>query len=517
MKKLLVLLAIFTTFASMAQSVGINADGSTADPSAMLDVSSTTKGFLPPRMTTTQRDVLTPTAAVGLVIFNTTTSSLEYNSTTGWVSCKNNPDGTATGQMQYWNGSNWVNITTGSNGQVLKYASNVPTWSTLTSVPDAPTIGTATRGLYQATVAFTPPVNNGGSAITNYTVFTNPEGLNKSGTSSPIIVTGLTSSTAYNYRVTATNASGTSFYSGYSNTPYTPADAPTNVVATKGEDQKSTISFTYPSGNGSTISGYTITSSPATTTYTTTTSPFVFTGLTNGQTYTFTVCANNSYGAGPATNSNEIKPYTLQSQCGGSTVTFTYNGGEVTYGLIVSGNYKCWLDRNLGASRVATSMTDTSAYGDLFQWGRGADGHQSRTSAYTTTLSSSDTPVNGNFIRSETSANYDDWRSPQNNNLWQGVNGVNNPCPSGYRLPTISEIYTEIASWTNGPFGTLKLPLTGYKNYYSAQLGEVNTFGTFWTSSISGNYAMVFSIRSTYGSYLDFRRGYGCSVRCIKD
>ena len=53
MKKLSILLAIFTTFATMAQSVGINTDGSTADASAMLDVKSTTKGLLPPRMTTT--------------------------------------------------------------------------------------------------------------------------------------------------------------------------------------------------------------------------------------------------------------------------------------------------------------------------------------------------------------------------------------------------------------------------------------------------------------------------------
>ncbi|CAN1534205.1 hypothetical protein MCEGE10_01505 [Flavobacteriaceae bacterium] len=44
MKKLIILLAIFTTFATTAQSVGINADGSAANASAMLDVSSTTKG-----------------------------------------------------------------------------------------------------------------------------------------------------------------------------------------------------------------------------------------------------------------------------------------------------------------------------------------------------------------------------------------------------------------------------------------------------------------------------------------
>jgi hypothetical protein len=37
------------------------------------------------------------------------------------------------------------------------------------------------------------------------------------------------------------------------------------------------------------------------------------------------------------------------------------------------------MDRNLGASQVATSSTDPASYGDLYQWGRPADGHQIRT------------------------------------------------------------------------------------------------------------------------------------------
>ena len=58
------------------------------------------------------------------------------------------------------------------------------------------------------------------------------------------------------------------------------------------------------------------------------------------------------------------------------------------------------MDRNLGASQVATSSDDAASYGDLYQWGRGTDGHQIRTSATTTTLSSADVPGHGNFILS---------------------------------------------------------------------------------------------------------------------
>lgn len=86
-----------------------------------------------------------------------------------------------------------------------------------------------------------------------------------------------------------------------------------------------------------------------------------------------------------------------------------------------------WMDRNLGASQVATSSTDAAAYGDLYQWGRAADGHQCRTSNTTSTNATTDTPSHGDFILEGGSPQ--DWRVPQNDNLWQGVNGVNNPCP----------------------------------------------------------------------------------------
>ncbi|PKP05708.1 MAG: hypothetical protein CVU10_10180 [Bacteroidetes bacterium HGW-Bacteroidetes-5] len=109
--------------------------------------------------------------------------------------------------------------------------------------------------------------------------------------------------------------------------------------------------------------------------------------------------------------------------------------------VVVGGAGKIWMDRNLGATRVATSSTDAEAYGDLYQWGRLSDGHQIRTSGTTTTLADSDTPGHNNFIRS--SSLPIDWRDPQNDNLWQGVSGTNNPCPSGFRVPTETELNDE--------------------------------------------------------------------------
>ncbi|MDD2634267.1 MAG: hypothetical protein PHW82_02075 [Bacteroidales bacterium] len=59
---------------------------------------------------------------------------------------------------------------------------------------------------------------------------------------------------------------------------------------------------------------------------------------------------------------------------------------------------KLWMDRNLGASQFAINSTDVAAYGDLYQWGRAADGHQIRTSGTTAILSNSNTPGHGDFI-----------------------------------------------------------------------------------------------------------------------
>ena len=55
----------------------------TYDASAKLQVDSTTKGFLPPRMTTTQRDAIT-TPAAGLMVYNTTTNKAQCYNGTAW-------------------------------------------------------------------------------------------------------------------------------------------------------------------------------------------------------------------------------------------------------------------------------------------------------------------------------------------------------------------------------------------------------------------------------------------------
>lgn len=67
-----------------AQSVAINTDGSVAHASAILDVKSTTKGLLVPRMTTVQRDAIAA-PATGLLIYNTTVNVFQFRNATDWT------------------------------------------------------------------------------------------------------------------------------------------------------------------------------------------------------------------------------------------------------------------------------------------------------------------------------------------------------------------------------------------------------------------------------------------------
>lgn len=80
-----ILVITITTFALSQGSVGINNDNSAPHSSAMLDVKSTSLGFLPPRMTTTQRTGIGPPTAAGLMVYDTDTKSNWYYDGTGWV------------------------------------------------------------------------------------------------------------------------------------------------------------------------------------------------------------------------------------------------------------------------------------------------------------------------------------------------------------------------------------------------------------------------------------------------
>jgi uncharacterized protein (TIGR02145 family) len=189
-----------------------------------------------------------------------------------------------------------------------------------------------------------------------------------------------------------------------------------------------------------------------------------------------------------------------------------------TYKVIVKDGL-AWLDRNLGASRAATASNDSDAYGDLYQWGRLTDGHEKRTSGTTSTLATTDVPNHGDFI---IGASYPfDWRNPQNNNLWQGVDGINNPCPTGWRLPTQAELQAERETWATDNLAgayesVLKWCLTGRRRHNDGVI-DTPTYAYIYTSSVLDEYSTALYFAANDRGFTTGMRARGYAVRPVRD
>lgn len=245
--------------------------------------------------------------------------------------------------------------------------------------PNAPTIGTVTNSGTSSTVTWTAPSYIGGSVITGYSVVSNPATTTQTASASAtsLSFTGLVLGTSYTFSVAAVNAAGTSSYSSESESVLAREvpGIPTIGTATWSTGvAEAVITWTAPtSTGGDSISGYSVVSSPATTTQTAISSAtsINFTGLTWGTTYTFAVAAINSAGTGTYSDeSNSVyATYTPAAPTIGTasvvvdeesaTVTWTApsdNGGlTITEYVIVSSP----ATTTQTASSSATSVTFT--------------------------------------------------------------------------------------------------------------------------------------------------------------
>lgn len=199
------------------------------------------------------------------------------------------------------------------------------------TVPSAPNSLTATAGYLQASLAFTAPTNTGGSSITGYQASCTSKTAGATagqanGTSSPILVTGLTGGAQYDCSVLAQNINGNGPAALVMVTPLTPSapSAPTLTYLYNENDSGQAgflLEFTTPSDTGGVpltdyIGTCTSTDAPSQMTFTgTVTAPeneLAFTGSTGtsgGYTYTCTVQAKNSAGLlSPASNALTASP-----------------------------------------------------------------------------------------------------------------------------------------------------------------------------------------------------------------
>ena len=224
--------------------------------------------------------------------------------------------------------------------------------------------------------------------------------------------------------------------------------------------------------------------------------------------------ATNSQG----TTAFYVAPYYAKLYCINNGIT--YYGPEIEFKPnwpTVSVVNLTWVQANLGALNVATSESDGNSYGWYYQWGKPTDGHQFINSPVTGTLTSGDTPNPGVFYSNGTI-----WQSTTNTNLWNGVNGINNPCPSGWRLPTYAEWTSFINSLSPAKGSTaysssLKLPGQGGRDRGGTQSPQYgNTNSIYWSADGSVRNWDHYS-----GGYqtdiIGNQTAYGAAVRCVQN
>jgi len=268
----LIFLLMFMTLGLFAQ-VGINTDGSQPDPSAMLDVKSAIKGFLPPRVALTSLSVSAPVAspvAVGLLVFNTAAINglvpgYYFWNGTRWVAVAT-PQGVNNGEMLYWNGSAWVIIPAGTHGQQLYFCDGVPTWGGCHSQL---TTTTPTNITQRSIVSGGNITSDGGSPVVargvcwstsqNPTIL-DPHTTDGNGTGAfTSNITGLSASTVYYIRAYAKNSAGEAYGNQYQDTTKVYSGAPVTTLPALSACPGSSISIPVTVAGFASIGGVALT------------------------------------------------------------------------------------------------------------------------------------------------------------------------------------------------------------------------------------------------------------------
>jgi hypothetical protein len=263
-----------------------------------------------------------------------------------------------------------TNVADDVGNSVAVYTSGTSHTVAIPTAPDAPTIDMVTPDDGQVSVDFSAPGNNGGSAITGYTVTSSPGGFTGTGTSSPIVVSGLSNGTTYTFTVTATNAIGTSTASGASD-PVTPKANQTITFANPGAQNFGTT----PTLTATSDSALTVEFSSVTTGVCTVTSGGALTFVTAGS---CTIHANQNGNASFNAAATVVQTFSVTAVVPGAptigtatagdtqaSVSFSApasNGGANITGYTVTSSPGGFTGTGAGSPITVTGLTNGVAY-----------------------------------------------------------------------------------------------------------------------------------------------------------
>jgi len=304
----------------------VNAQGSGTATSASSAVTPVTTPGTPTALSGTADDTsvvlnwTAPTVTGGTAITDYTVESSSDSGTT-WTAFSHDASTTASLRVTgLTNGTAYTFRVSAVNAVGTGTASATASATPVTT-PTAATSVAGTAGNAQVALTWTAPTDNGGTAITDYTVESSSDAgttwttfADGTSTTASATVTGLTNGTSYTFRVSPVNSVGTGTASTASAAviPVTTPGPPTAVAATA-DGTSATVNWTAPTVTGGTaITGYKVEQTvDAGTTWTTATAnsastavTATYSDLTSGASYSFRVSAINAVGTGTASTTS---------------------------------------------------------------------------------------------------------------------------------------------------------------------------------------------------------------------
>ena len=326
------------TFSTVAN----NATGSSSGSASSTSVSPAGKPGVPTGVTATIGNgsatvSLTPPTNTG----GPAITSYTMTASPGGATCTVNAPATSCSISPLDNGTAYTFSATAFNGVARSDTSTASASVTPATTPGAPTITSASSSSSgSTTVNFSAPASTGGSAITGYTITSNPGGFTCTApaNATSCTVSGLTDGVAYTFTAVATNSIGNSSASSPSSavTSAGAPTAPTSVTASVANGS-SVITVSGASANGSAITSYTVQAydgtgaaiAGKTCTITSPATSCTVSGLTNGSEYSFKATATNGVGT-----SAESAPSAATTPAGAPSaptgVSVTSGTGKIT-------------------------------------------------------------------------------------------------------------------------------------------------------------------------------------------
>lgn len=265
-----------------------------------------------------------------------------------------------------------------------------------------------------------------------------------------------------------------------------------------------------------------------------TSAPYSLTIEGNRRKYTYRVSVSSSSGTDAAyqlhkgyvtlkrqNNNSQICQYTIWR--GASRYGYPAGGGSPYYSAVNYGGY-WWAPVNCGATKIATNTTSIAETGYLYQWGRKVGTYQGSTTSYSGPISYQDSGYE--FIKAPNQPQ--NWTTSVDHNLW-GSGGSSkssyDPCPSGWRVPTITELNTWTSGTKSGRLLTLSgtnginliFPLYGLRDPMG-DYRSLNEVAFFWCSTVINNIPRHRYNNSSGGFETNdySREAYAMTVRCVK-